>query len=126
MNGMHDMGGMHGFGPIEREENAPVFHHAWEGRVFAPQQATPVPIPGGSRNMEPAAYLTSSYSEKWLHARIKGLIDAGGLLPEALEARVTWYRHHPEAPGPHNRAYPQATTSAGLQRWRRLPLPRAW
>ena len=35
MNGIHDMGGMHGFGPIEREENEPVFHHAWEGRVFA-------------------------------------------------------------------------------------------
>ena len=46
MNGSHDMGGMHGFGPIEREENEPVFHHAWEGRVFAMQRATPVPIPG--------------------------------------------------------------------------------
>ena len=69
MNGIHDMGGMHGFGPIVREENEPVFHHDWEGRVFALRIATPVPIPGGSRNnieqMDPAAYLTTSYYEKW-------------------------------------------------------------
>ena len=35
MNGIHDMGGMDGFGPVEREENEPVFHHRWEGRVYA-------------------------------------------------------------------------------------------
>ncbi len=48
------MGGMHGFGPIIREENEPLFYHPWEGRVL------PVPIPGGSRN-NPAHYLSSSY-----------------------------------------------------------------
>ena len=26
MNGVHDMGGMHGFGPVEHEKNEPVFH----------------------------------------------------------------------------------------------------
>ena len=35
MNGIHDMGGMHGFGPIEVEKDEPVFHHPWEGRVYA-------------------------------------------------------------------------------------------
>jgi nitrile hydratase len=104
MNGIHDMGGMHGFGAIVREENEPVFHEAWEARVFAMSRATPVPIPGGSRNnienMDPAAYLTSSYYEKWLHARIKGLIDAGVLTEAELEARVAFYRDHPEAPVP--------------------------
>ena len=34
MNGVHDMGGMQGFGPIEREVNEPVFHAPWEGRVI--------------------------------------------------------------------------------------------
>ena len=29
MNGIHDLGGMQGFGPIEREENEPVFHADW-------------------------------------------------------------------------------------------------
>ena len=35
MNGVHDMGGMHGMGPIEHEKNEPVFHAPWEGRVYA-------------------------------------------------------------------------------------------
>ena len=34
MNGVHDLGGMQGFGPIRREENEPVFQFPWEGRVF--------------------------------------------------------------------------------------------
>ena len=35
MNGVHDLGGMHGFGPIEREANEPLFHADWEARVRA-------------------------------------------------------------------------------------------
>ena len=34
MNGVHDMGGMHCFGPIQPEENEPVFHSPWEARAF--------------------------------------------------------------------------------------------
>ena len=104
MDGIHDMGGMHGFGPIIREENEPLFHYPWEGRVLAMTVATPVPIPGGSRNnienMDPAHYLSSSYYEKWLHSRIKGLIDAGVLTEEELEARMALFRDHPDAETP--------------------------
>lgn len=39
MNGVHDMGGMHGMGPIEPEPNEPVFHQPWEGRLFALRRA---------------------------------------------------------------------------------------
>jgi nitrile hydratase subunit beta len=35
MNGVHDMGGMQGFGPIRPEKNEPVFHARWEGRIHA-------------------------------------------------------------------------------------------
>ena len=108
MNGIHDMGGMHGFGPIEREANEPVFHHEWEGRVFAMRVVTPVPIPGGARNnietMEPLHYLQSSYYEKWLHARVKGLIDSGVLTVEELQAREMLYRGRPDAPVPRREA----------------------
>ena len=34
MNGVHDMGGMHGFCPVQPEENEPVFHSPWEARMF--------------------------------------------------------------------------------------------
>ena len=35
MNGVHDMGGMDGFGKVEPEPNEPTFHERWEGRVLA-------------------------------------------------------------------------------------------
>ena len=104
MDGIHDMGGMHGFGPIVHEENEPLFHHPWESRVLAISVATPVPIPGGSRNnienMDPAHYLSSSYYEKWLYSRIKGLIDAGVLTPEEMETRMALLREQPQCRNP--------------------------
>jgi len=39
MNGVHDMGGMHGFGKVEPEPNEPCFHETWEGRVLAMDRA---------------------------------------------------------------------------------------
>ena len=44
MNGIHDMGGMHGFGPVSVEEHEPVFHRAWEGS----RAATGRPAPPGA------------------------------------------------------------------------------
>ena len=60
MNSVHDMGGMHGFGPIPIEEDEPVFHEEWEGRVYGLR----VPFVGRFRyaleRMDPALYLSSS------------------------------------------------------------------
>ena len=39
MDGVHDMGGMHGFGKVEPEPNEPVFHAPWEGRTYAINRA---------------------------------------------------------------------------------------
>jgi nitrile hydratase len=39
VNGIHDMGGMHGMGPIRHEDNEPVFHELWEGRIYAINRA---------------------------------------------------------------------------------------
>ena len=39
MDGIHDMGGMHGFGKVEPEPNEPVFHAPWEGRTLALNRA---------------------------------------------------------------------------------------
>ena len=35
MNGVHDMGGQQGMGPVVYEKNEPVFHAPWEGRMYA-------------------------------------------------------------------------------------------
>ena len=45
MNGAQDMGGKHGFGPVEPEPNEPVFHAEWEKRAFALTLA--MGMPGG-------------------------------------------------------------------------------
>jgi nitrile hydratase len=72
MNGIHDMGGMHGMGPIQIEKNEPVFHEKWEGRVYALHRAIGVwrkwNIDTGRYYIEmipPADYLRMSYYEKW-------------------------------------------------------------
>ncbi|HEY7392765.1 MAG TPA: nitrile hydratase subunit beta [Bryobacteraceae bacterium] len=86
MNGIHDMGGMHGMGRILHEDNEPVFHEPWEGRVFAITRATGA---WGKWNIDasrygieilpPADYLRMSYYEKWL-ARTTGMLVAHGLV----------------------------------------------
>jgi len=88
MNGIHDMGGMHGMGPIEHEGNEPVFHQPWEGRVFALNLA----VRAGKGNLDnsrhgiellpPADYLRFSYYEKWL-ARLEGNLIRLGVVTES-------------------------------------------
>ena len=43
MNGIHDMGGMHGFGPVVAEAREPVFHEEWERRMFGIRRAVTLP-----------------------------------------------------------------------------------
>ncbi|WP_296599552.1 nitrile hydratase subunit beta [Phenylobacterium sp.] len=99
MNGVHDMGGMHGMGPIAPEPDEPVFHHAWEGRVHAINLASPTRgnIDAGRHRIEllpPADYLRMSYYEKWLE-RVEQLLLAGGFVaPEELATG----RADPKAP----------------------------
>ena len=71
-NSIHDMGGMHGFGPIEAEPAEPPFHARWEGRVFAMQRAMGITglwtIDAGRASLEalpPLDYLGSSYYRRW-------------------------------------------------------------
>jgi len=92
MDGIHDLGGMHGFGPIRVERDEPVFHARWESRMVALQNAS-----GGSfslnidrfrhaiERMDPAEYLTAGYYGRWLRAIETQLVEAGELEPGAVE-----------------------------------------
>jgi nitrile hydratase beta subunit len=88
MNGIHDMGGMHGMGPIEYEKDEPVFHRDWEARTYALSLALRL---GGQFNLDaarnaierlpPADYLRMSYYEKWFirlmnYAILNGAVTA--------------------------------------------------
>ena len=91
MNGVHDMGGMHGMGPIRHEKNEPVFHAAWEGRVYAIDRALSAfrkwNIDTWRHHIEtlpPADYLRMSYYEKWLAANEKRLVQYGFVTAEEL------------------------------------------
>ncbi|WP_433497078.1 nitrile hydratase subunit beta [Sphaerimonospora sp. CA-214678] len=35
MDGIHDTGGMDGYGPVQYQQDEPVFHYEWEGRVLS-------------------------------------------------------------------------------------------
>ena len=79
MDGVHDLGGMQGFGRVEREDKEPVFHAPWEAEVLAMMRA------GAGRGfynidefrhaierMRPADYLAATYYEKWLARYARG------------------------------------------------------
>ena len=99
MNGAHDMGGVHGFGPVVPEADEPWFHAEWERRVFAMVIALGV---GGRWNIDagrfaredrpPAEYLGMTYYEVWLAGLERLLAERGYpskvLRPEDVEATL--------------------------------------
>ena len=114
MDGIHDLGGMHGFGPVELdpEDQAvnrtgqPHFHQAWEGRVVG--MMFPLLIQGwfnidafrhGIEVLEPVFYLRAPYFERWRSTVVMNLIAAGVLTADEVEARIVALREG-RAPAP--------------------------
>lgn len=91
MNGVHDMGGMHGMGPVQHEAHEPVFHEDWEGRVYALTRVLRGPTYNldNSRHrlelMPPAEYLRMSYYERWFERLLGQLLENGTITREELE-----------------------------------------
>ena len=95
MNGGHDLGGMHGLGPVnpESERDEPVFHHSWERRVFALTLATGFL---GRWNLDqsrharecqhPIDYLRNTYYENWLAGLQRLLVDSGLLTETEVQS----------------------------------------
>ncbi len=110
MNGIHDMGGMHGMGPVEAEPNEPVFHAGWEARVLALTLA--MGFHGrwnidrsrhARENRHPLDYLSSTYWELWLKGLETLAVEAGFVKPDELtagRALVPPANDAPAAPGP--------------------------
>jgi nitrile hydratase beta subunit len=81
VNGVHDMGGMHGMGPLVHDSNEPVFHEEWEGRAWGLQRAMGRWGRGrwGNTRYEleripPADYLRMSYYERWFTVLVNRLL----------------------------------------------------
>ena len=118
-DGIHDLGGMGGMGPVEPEADEPVFHASWGGRVFALRRLL---VPWGlggnwgsfrfAQERVPAAdYLRYSYYERWFTAlvnllRANGVVTDGELMSGAAD---------PQMPRPERRERPpQAPLGFGL------------
>jgi nitrile hydratase beta subunit len=95
VNGIHDMGGMDGFGPVEVERDEPVFHAPWEGRVFGINSFA-MAATGGNidafrhaiERIPPVDYLALGYYGRWLAAAERVLVEFGWLRPGEVDARL--------------------------------------
>lgn len=101
MNGVHDMGGMHGFGPVRPEAGEPPFHAPWERRAFgltlamgASGQWNLDMSRAARENLPPATYLAASYYEIWLRGLQHLLLERGLVRGAELESG------QPMQPGP--------------------------
>jgi len=102
MNGVHDMGGMDGFGKVEPEANEPTFHHEWEARVMAMVRA--MGANGGlnidsqrfaRESLPPEIYLASSYYKKWFLAVENQLVERNMVGADELEAGRSLHQSPP-------------------------------
>jgi nitrile hydratase len=85
MNGVHDLGGLQGFGPVAPEPDEPVFHAPWEGRVLALNRAmgytgawTVDAARAAIEELPATVYLESTYYERWA-LRLERLLLRHGL-----------------------------------------------
>lgn len=111
MDGMHDLGGKQGFGPVRHSPKAQVFHEPWEKRVNALYSLA---VRLGIFNMdeyrhaiermEPRHYLSASYYERSLTSLATLCVEKGIMTREELERRAEglFPLALPSAPGRSN------------------------
>jgi nitrile hydratase len=116
MDGIHDMGGMQGWGGVIIDPEEPVFHEPWEARAFA-FGALSARLSGTNLDamrhaidrQHPVDYLVDGYYGRWLGCVETLLVDSGVLAPGAVEARARKLRGEdvaePEPPVEHKPDY---------------------
>jgi nitrile hydratase beta subunit len=103
MDGIHDLGGRAGLGPIVHADEEPVFHSAWERSVLVMFPAMAMAgafnldqFRSGMEQIPPHEYLTSRYYEHWMHSMLLHGVEAGIFDPDELEKRTQYYLEHPD------------------------------
>ena len=96
MDGIHDLGGMAGFGAVEIEPAEPKFHERWEARAFALNTLGIREL--GVYNvheyrhaverMDPGHYLAASYYERWFTGVATLFVEKGVVTLAELETRA--------------------------------------
>jgi len=96
MDGIHDLGGMSGFGSVDVEPDEPVFHESWEGLTFALNALGLGAVKAYNADeyrhsverMDPAHYLAATYYERMLTGVATLFVEKGVVSPDVLEARA--------------------------------------
>ena len=93
MNGVHDMGGQQGMGPVRYEKDEPVFHANWEGRIYGLNRAMRAwrkwsldTDRHALETMPPLDYLRMSYYERWVHRLEEQLVSYGIVTRDELQS----------------------------------------
>lgn len=93
MDGMHDVGGMAGFGSIPIEDNEPVFHGDWEGKSFAMvllsfswRKWNLDQTRSSHEQLTPQQYLSLSYYERLITGLADRAIKAGLVTTDEIRA----------------------------------------
>jgi nitrile hydratase beta subunit len=93
MDGVHDLGGREGFGPIVDKADERPFHDDWEMRAFGIKQSAAagrhwtIDWFRHSRELtDPVDYLTRPYFDQWLTTLAAQMIDEGYLTLDEIRA----------------------------------------
>ncbi|MGW7658514.1 nitrile hydratase subunit beta [Streptomyces asiaticus] len=128
MEGIADMGGTPGWGPVHPPRRAePVFEEPWQGRAFALASLSGRIAYGGVNldafrhaleRLDRAAYLNDGYFGRWLNGGELMLTDSAILAPGAIDARARNLRgeHVEEPPIPEPAVPDYAPTAEGSLR----------
>ena len=116
MDGIHDLGGMHGFGPVEADPEERGFHAWWEAHVVACVEAgiglaalQHRRVPPQPRAASPVHYLQASYFEQWLDSGLPAPGGEGRREPGGAGGENPVLRH---PPGPRGRGCGHAAGAA--------------
>jgi nitrile hydratase beta subunit len=93
MDGIHDLGGMSGFGPVAVERDEPTFHASWEALAFGLNILSITALRAYNADeyrhsierMWPAHYLSASYYERTLTGVATLLVEKGIVSHDRLE-----------------------------------------
>ncbi len=92
MDGIHDLGGKQGYGPIELDDESEIFHEEWEAREWGISRCARTPgitIDWWRHCRElimPTDYLSRPYFDSWAQTDFATYIEAGWITLDEIDA----------------------------------------
>jgi nitrile hydratase subunit beta len=100
MDGVHDLGGMHGFGPVVTPGGERSHDEPWELRAQVLGLLSGAAQRASIEALDPAIYLTSNYYVRWLLAAESSLLGSGVLGEQDLATWHARFKADTDAPMP--------------------------